>query len=159
MFVKSVLNIVKSDGSKIPYENGKGWKLAAGTYYVDVSLPDAPRSIIHMSWDAALAATINYQGSNMPAYQSESQPYTDNAAAADVALTDTTAGNWITEDPSTAYVPVVTGVTVSNMTLTVAGTNAGGARFDVTNAYRRARIKVVAGTGGFFRCHAHGKGE
>lgn len=157
MFVKATPQAVKSDGTLVSYEIGKGYKLAAGTYYVDVSLPDAARSIVHMTWDAALAGTINYQGSNLPAYKSESAPQTDSSGGVDVSLFDSTAGNWITEDPSAAYVPVVTGVTVSNQTLTLAGSTAGGTRFDVTNAYRRARIKIVASTGGFFRCHAHGK--
>ncbi len=158
MFIKFNANAVKSDGSLVPYEVGKGYKLGVGTYYVDVGIPDAARSIIHMAWDAALAATVTYQGSNLPAYQSESAPMTDSSGAVDVSLFDAVAGNWITEDPTTAYVPVVTGVTVTNQTLTVAGTNAGGTRFDVTNAYRRSRIKISATVGGFFRCHAHGKG-
>lgn len=158
MFVKSIPQAVKSDGTLVPYEIGKGYKLAAGTYYVDVSLPDAARSIVHMTWDTALAGTINYQGSNLPVYKSESAPQTDSSGGGDIALSDGTAGNWITEDPTSAYVPVVTGVTVSNQTLTVAGSTAGGTRFDVTNAYRRARIKIVVTTAGFFRCHAHGKG-
>ncbi len=158
MFVKSVLNIVKSDGTKIPYESGKGWKLVAGTYYVDVSLPDPVGLTVQMTWDQSLAATINYQGSNMPAYASLSAPETDSSAPVDVSLFDGTAGNWITEDSSAVYIPVVPGLTVANMTLTVAGNATGGTRYDLNNSYRRGRIRAIVSTGGYFRCHPHGKG-
>jgi hypothetical protein len=157
MIPKGFVNAVKSDGTLVPYEIGKGYKLGVAVYYFDVSFPDAARSIVHMAWDAALTGTVTYQGSNLPAYKSESAPYTDSSGGVDVSLFDATAGNWITEDPTTAYVPVVTGVTVANQTLTIAGSNAGGTRFDVVNGYRRARIRVNATTGGFFRCHANAK--
>jgi len=159
MFVKSPLIAVKSDGTKVPYEIGSGFKLDVGTYYVDVGIPDADHVSVHVTWDATIVATsVNYQTSNLPAYKSESAPYTDSSGSADVSLVDSTAGNWLTEDPSSAYVPVTTGGTVTNMTLAIAGGTAGGAMFEIANANsRRARMKIVTTTGGFIRVHPHGK--
>lgn len=158
MFVKATPNAVKSDGTLVPYEIGKGYKLAAATYYIDVSIPDAPHVSVHCSWDATIvASSLNYQSSNLPAYKSESAPYTDSSGGVDVSLFDSTAGNWLTEDPSTAYVPI-SGGTVTNMTIAIAGSTAGGALLDIANAnHRRARMKIVVTTAGYFRCHAHGK--
>ena len=161
MFVKSIPSAVKSDGTKVPYEQGQGYNLGIGTYYVDVGIPDADHVSVHCTWDANLVATsLAYESSNLPAYKSESAPYTDSSAAVDVSIyAADTAGLWLTENPSTAYVPIVgAGATVSNMTIAITGGAAGGAMLDLANVgHRRDRMKVVTTTGGYFRCHAHGK--
>lgn len=159
MITKQPQVAVKSDGSTIPYEIGLGFKLGIGTYYVDVSFPDTAVSSVHCTWDSALVATsLNYQESNLPAFKSLTQPMADKDSAVDVSLYDGTAGNWITLDPSTAYVPAGTGITVTNMTVAIAGGTANGTIFDLSGACgRRGRMKIVTTTGGYFRCHPHGK--
>lgn len=161
MFVKSLPLAVKSDGTKVPYEVGFGYNLGVGTWYIDASMPDPGAVSIHCAWDANLVATsINYESSNMPAYKSASAPYTDSSGAADVAInTADTTGLWITENPSTAYVPIVgAGATVTNMTIAVAGGAAGGAMFNISNVnHRRGRTKLVVTTAGYYRQHTHGK--
>jgi|SRR3954466_400998 len=159
MFTKSIPDAVKSDGSRVPYEPGKGYKLAAGTYYVDCSMPDAVNASTHVSWDATLIATsINIQTTGMPGYASASAPFTDNSAPADVTnITVDTAGLWLTQNPTTAYVPCIGG-TVTNMTIAVGGGTAGACEFDLGNyASRRCRTKLVITTGGYLRLHTHGK--
>ena len=160
MFVKSIPNAVKSDGTLVPNEIGKGYSLGIGTYYIDVGIPDADHVSVHCTWDANIVFTsLAYQSSNLPAYASESAPYTDSSGAVDVSIYEAdTGGVWLTENPSTAYVPIVgTGVTVTDMTVAATG-GAGGAMFEFAAATsRRARMKIVTTTGGYFRCHAHGK--
>lgn len=160
MFVKSIPNAVSSGGTKVPYEPGKGYNLAANTtYYIDASVPDAGKISIHCTWDNAIVITsLAYESSNMPAYASVSDPYTDSSGAADVSnITADTAGLWLTQNPSTAYVPVVGG-TVTNATVAVSGGTAGGAMFEISQSDRRGRTKVAVGsTGGYLRQHTHGK--
>ena len=159
MIVKHPTVAYKSDGTTVPYEVGKGFNLGIGTYYIDVGLPDASTLSVHVSWDAALVATsLNYQDSNLPAFKSETQPYADKDAGNDVTIYDGTAGNWVTQDASTAYIPAGTGFTVTNMTIAIAGGTANGTILNIGNSgARRGRMKITTTTGGYFRCHAHGK--
>src|SRR6185312_4693971 len=124
MFSKQIPPAVKSDGTQVPYEPGKCYKLGVGTYYIDCSMPDAVNSTVHCAWDATLVANVSgivVQTSGMSAFASLSHPYSDNAAAADVTnITPDTNGLWLTQNPSTAYVPCVNGA-VTNMTVKVAG--------------------------------------
>lgn len=149
---------IKSDGTtKVPYEIGKGYNLGIGTWFIDVSLPDPVNLAIHVTWDANLAGTVNYQDSNLPAFESESAPYTDSSGGTDVSLVDATSGNWLPQNMTTGSITTTTGATVSTNTLTIAGGTAGGARFDVVDAARRGRMQLVLSAGGYFRNHAHGK--
>lgn len=159
MIVRLPPDAVKSDGTKVPQEPGVGAKLGVGTYYFDVSIPDGPTSSIHMTWDAVLAATsINFQDSNLPAYKGAGGAATDKDSGADVAINDNANGNWVTQDPSTAYIPSGSGYTITNMTVAVTGGTANGTILDIGNVgSRRGRIKIVVTTGGFFRCYPHGK--
>jgi hypothetical protein len=72
---------------------------------------------------------------------------------------DTTAGNWIQENPSTAIVAVSgVGNSSSSATVTAGGSNVGGCTFHLGNiGTRRVRIKVVTTVGGLVRCAVHGK--
>ena len=148
---------LKADGTTVPSEPGKGCKLpSTGNWYFDVSVPDGATASVHLIWDAALAATINLQDTNAPQFKRPS----DADSGTDVALNDETAGNWMTEDASTAYVPVIgTGNSVANMTITAGGTHAGAAMYSLGNlGTRRQRIMVAVTTAGTIRVLAHGKG-
>ena len=149
----------KADVNKttVPSEPGLGCKLpSTGNWYFDVSVPDGPTESVHLIWDAALAGTINIQDTNAPQFKRPS----DADSGTDVSLIDETAGNWITEDASTAYVPIVgSGNSVANMTITAGGSAAGGAMLNVGNlGTRRQRIRVIVTTPGTIRVLAHGKG-
>jgi hypothetical protein len=148
---------VKSDGTFVPQEPGLGAKLAVAQYYFDCAYPDATTESVHVVWDATFAGAITIQDSNLPAYKSANAFVSDVDSGIDVSIFDGNAGNWITENPSTAYVPVSGGATVSNMTVTVtAGPN--GAMFNLGNmGSRRVRLSVNCTTGGYLRVAPHGK--
>jgi hypothetical protein len=150
---------ISSAGVKIVHEPGLGCKLGVGTYYFDVSSADVPTESVHMSWDAAVTATVTFQDSNMPPYKGAGGAYFASNAPVDVSAFNGTAGNWVTEDPSTAYIPAGTGFTVTNMSVSVAGTDAGGTIWNLSNlGTRRGRMKVVTTVGGYVRCLSWGKG-
>jgi len=149
---------VKSDGTKVPYEPGKGYNLGVGTYYIDCSVPDAQTINVHCTWDTVLVATsIKYQTSGLPAFASLSQPYSDNAAAADITIRAATGtGTWVTR--TFAVAPDGAGGTFTTTSMAVAGGTAGGGLFVApNNADRRSRTEIITTTGGFLRQHTHGK--
>lgn len=79
----------------------------------------------------------------------------------DVTDFDATAGRWLDEDPTTAFVAVDgTGWSASNGVVAVTGGNLGGARWNLgEDAAHRTRLAVVVGaTGGTLRVSKHGKG-
>jgi hypothetical protein len=122
-----------------------GHTLTAGTYYFPIDTVDD--SLLHctLKWNAAFAATITLESTDFPAAQSNQ--------VADVTDWSSTAGDWEQENPTTAYVPIAgTGNSVTNLTITAGGTNAGGASVHLGNmGARRLRWKVVCGTGGLLR--------
>lgn len=146
---------IKSDGTIAPVEPGVGVTLGVGTWFVPVNAPDAPTETIHFMWDAAVVATsINYQDCNAPRYKRGN--YKDSGD--DVSDIDQTSGHWVTQDPSTAYVPAGAGYTVTNMTVAVAGGTANGTVFELGNlGTKRGRMKVVLTTGGKMRFLPHAK--
>lgn len=161
MFTKYPTFAVKADGTKIPYEPGKGFQIpSTGNWYFDVSIPDVANTSIHFAWDANLAASsLNYQDSNLPDFKHPSAMNHDPDGGVDVALNNEVAGNWITQDPSTSYIPSGSGYTITNNTIAVTGGTAGGTMMQIGNvSTRRRRIKLVVTTIGLFRCHAHGVG-
>lgn len=141
------LQPIKSDDTPAvasPSDGAGFYTLGVGTYYVDLSIFDATYLSAHMRWNAALAATITFWCSDF--------------SKVDASLTDTTAGNWIQEDPSTAYIPAGTGYTIANMTITVAGTDAGGTRANLTGyAAGRIRARIVVTVAGVIRVAHFGK--
>ena len=157
-----------ADGSVVSFvqsktETGSGCTLTTGHTYVFVlgsvmaPVPSQASLVsVQLYWAAAVAGTITVETCNFPKYGGTGDPRT---GAVDVSDYTTTAGLWQLQNPSTAYVPVAgTGNTVSNMTVTAGGTNAGGCEFDLGNlGARRVRVKVVATTGGLVRCNVHGK--
>lgn len=83
-----------------------------------------------------------------------------NHEVVDVLDTSNTAGEWVTEDPSTAFVGVDgTGWSVSSGVVAAAGSGVGGALWHVSDsgAARTRLVVVVGGTGGTLRVSAHGK--
>lgn len=134
---------------------GAGVTLANGiTYMFPFGGAESPLESIHCKWDAAIIITsITIEDCNFP-------KRADGAGGVDVADDDTTAGSWIDEDPSTAFVGTVgAGTTVVNGVVGVPGGAAGGCMFHLGNfGARRGRIKVVVGaTGGLLRVWGHGK--
>lgn len=160
MFRKSIPNVaVKSDGTTVDYEIGKGYSLGVGTWYVDASMPDPSTLSIHCMWDTNLIATsIKYQSSNAPAYKSLSQPYTDNAAAADITAFAAPGGGWVSRTLAAAPDVVGTGATSSTAGFVLAGGGAGGGIISLANnGDGRGRIEIVVTTPGFYRQYTHGK--
>ena len=158
MIIKQPSQAMKSDGTLVPLELGKGFNLATGTWYIDVSMSDAKAFSIHCTWDATFAcSSMQYQGSNLPAYKGAPGSNTDKDAGADVALNDATAGNWIVPDPNATYVATGTGITVTGTSAAVATANAGGTMFALNDYSRRGRLAIVVTTAGYLRCDVHGK--
>ncbi len=114
--------------------------LAAGTYYFVAEIAGALLFSLHCVWDGALAGVLSLADSNRK--QAILEPV------------DTTPGRWITENLSTAYLPMdpVSGAaTVSNMTLTILGSAPGGCMYNLGNIGSAVvRAKIVVSTGGKF---------
>jgi hypothetical protein len=125
---------------------GAGTGLVSGTALVSA----------HIKWAAALVATFTLEVTCFP-------PRENGAVIGPNDVTDYSAvvGEWVQFNPTTSYVPVVgTGNTVTAVTITAGGTNAGAAVIEMGMfASRRARIKcVVTTTGGLVRLGVAGKG-
>lgn len=132
----------------------KGATLASGTTYViPLGGESAPLESIHIIWDAAIVVVITFEDSNMPSALG------GPGGLADVSNFDSTAGNWIQENPTSAVVSISGGASATNLTITTAGTTAGGAMIHIGNfGARRSRLKLaVGGTGGVIRVMLHGK--
>lgn len=147
--------------------NSKGCTLASGTTYVfpfgherSAITVETALASMHLKWDASVIVTFTIETCNFPATLSG-----NGQGAIDVASYDNAKGNWIQENPTTAYISVTStdgttgGATVTGATIVVAGGTAGGCLIHLGNlGARRCRIKaVVGGTGGVVRAYAHGK--
>lgn len=119
---------------------------AVGTSYYGVGGDSSIVQHIHLQWDASLIAVISFETSD----------FKDVSASTPSA----TAGDWITENPTTAYIATASGggVAIANMTITIAGGTANGASVHVGNlGSRRLRVKVVCTQAGFLRIGSAGK--
>jgi hypothetical protein len=130
------------------------YPLAAGqTYYYILGGPDAPIISGHITAYASAAAA------NGLIITSATVQDCDHSEL-DVTNFSSTVGEWVDEDPSSAFVGADgTGWSATNGVLAATGAGLGGARFNVadTAAYR-TRVKVVVGaTGGPLRVSSHGK--
>lgn len=148
-------------GAKVePNEVTGALTLTNTTYYIElgssesVALVETALTGVHLKWNAAFAATITFETSNLPRYR-----HGRDSGPDDVTPWSATAGDWIPEDPTAAEVSVVgTGNSASGLSITAGGTNAGGATIHVGNlGTRRARLVVVCTTGGTLRAVANGK--
>lgn len=151
----TICNPIKSDGTLEVEDDGAlgpgAFTLASGTtYYFPLvgGYESADKLSVHLVHDAAIIITsATIEDSNFPAPAL--------LEGADVGFSkswfNSTAGFWIDEDPSTAFVGTVgAGTSASNGVVATAGSAAGGAMWHFVDACsRRARLKVVVGgTGG-----------
>jgi len=153
----SYITPIKSDGTvetEDGTEFGRGsYTLASGTrYFYVIGGADAPFNSIHFQWDASIIITsLTVEDCNFPPVARG-----DGAGGAgDVSDFSVAAGDWIDEDPSTAFVGTVgAGVTVTSGVVAVAGGAQGGCMFHVVDTgARRTRVNMlVGGTGGEARC-------
>lgn len=149
-----------SDGAVTPAVHGaptRGCTLVTGTTYVfPLDVNGAPLESVHLKWDVAVIVTFTIETSNFP----KSERNISNGPV-DVTDHSAVAGEWMQENPTTAYVSGsgVGGMTATNLTLVVAGGTAGGSTIHLGNlGTRRCRVKaVVGGTGGVVRCGINGK--
>lgn len=150
--------IAASDSSTLAIDKtGHATLLANATYYfplgddttststVDRNMSSVRRASLEraqVQWDALVAMTVTIEDTIWP----------------DVSPSSTVAGDWLQQNPSTAYVPV-TGGSAVNATVTVAGGSLGGCGYDLGNfGGSRLRVKLVVGaTGGSVRVGQCGK--
>lgn len=153
-----------STGTVVPYkQTDKGVTLGIGTYYFMMGTQDAVlnsqavMSSCHVAWAAAVAGLITLETCNFPATIGGA---TTNQGGVDVGDSDTTVGNWIQENPSTAIVSTAgSGNSSTAATVTMGGSAIGGCTYQLGNiSTKRARLKVVTTVGGIVRCNVHGKG-
>jgi len=142
-----------------------GVTLASGTTYFfpfgswKASVPAESATVsTHFRWDSAIIVTLTLETCNFPTTW---QP-ADSRGPVDVSDFDTTAGNWMQENPTSGVYVSGSGsggLTATNLTLVVAGGTAGGSTINLGNfGMRRGRWRaVVGGTGGLMRCAIWGK--
>jgi hypothetical protein len=121
-------------------------------YFPIMGEEDADLLSIQIVPGAAIAGVFTVESCNLPSKRNGTGPD-------DVTLYNETAGYWIKEDPSTAYVATIgSGWSVSNLTLTRTAAAGGGAMIHLGNVgARRLRVKAAITTGGTVRIIAHGK--
>lgn len=153
---------IKSDGTTPNPATSPldGYALEAATYYIPLGSSDAPICIetallaYQLIFNAALAATITLEGTNLPLRPEGQQ------GGSDCSDVETGTGKWMTiAAPTGADVQKLgTDNTNSGITLTAGGTNAGGFVVNVPNAgMRRYRLKVVVTNAGNLRTAVAGK--
>lgn len=140
---------VQEIDSDTTFENARGlFTLAAATTYYFV-LPVGASTIadIHLTHDLAIAIT-------------SAKIETCSHGRTEVEDNSVIAGEWMDQDPSTAFVALVgAGTTHTSGVVAVVAGNAGGADWQVSGfAAARARLAVVVGgTGGEVRLSFCGK--
>lgn len=141
---------IDNTGVAIAGDSARGmYTLTAGsTVFFVLGGAEAPNiSATLTGYDAALILTsVTWQDTDHPEQ--------------DVTNHSVVAGEWITEDPATAFVGADgAGWVPTNGVLAVAGGALGGARWNVvsTASYRQRLAVVVGGTGGRVRVTSHGK--
>lgn len=120
------------------------------TYLFPLNGADAKIVSVQIQHDAAIAYVATIETCNFPDLVDDSDG---------VAWYSTTAGHWIDEDPTTAFVGIVgANTTASNGVVTTTAGALGGALWHVgNNGARRMRLKVVCSTGGEVRVAAWAK--
>lgn len=149
----SFVTPIKSDGvaqvqSATEFGRGAFTLLAGTTYFFPLGGQDTPRLSAHIQWDAAIAITAGkLEDSNFPEGTSAVEWFDDDA------------GEWIDEDPTTAFVGVVSaGTTVTNGVVAHTAGAKGGAMFHIDTGARRTRLRIdVGATGGEVRVSVWGK--
>jgi hypothetical protein len=147
--LKSDGSLEVHDGSETTFATGRGvFTLAALTTYY-FPLPVGASSIFdcHLTHDAVIVLT-------------SAKIASCSHAAKDVSDVSVVGGEWIDQDPSTAFVGTVgAGTTATNGVAAVAGGTAGGCNWLVSGfGAERGRLEVVVGaTGGEVRVSFTGK--
>lgn len=138
----------KSDGTSPAFTVGSGNLLILSTtYYFPFGGEGHSLISLHARWPSTLIITsATIEDCNFPS---------------DVTDWDTALGNWVDEDPSTAFVALKgIGVTAPNGVVVATGdAGGGGAMWHIGNwgANRGRLVVVVGGTGGIFRLAASRK--
>lgn len=123
---------------------GRGtFQLVAGTYFFRLGGHDTPYKSCQLQWDATLAGVATIEDTNF----------------SDVLSHSVAVGDWIDEDPTTAFVGTVgAGAAVTNGVLTITAGAQGGALWHIADtAARRTRLKLVVSTPGACRVAEWGK--
>lgn len=158
------LSAIKADGTPAPNDPANGCTLSSGTWYFPFGGSDAPLPgetalvTLQLQWAAAVAGTITFETCNYPKYRDGRR----EQGAIDVADNDgnATRTNWVQQNPTSGYVPIPTGAgnSVSGLTITAGGTNAGGTGVDLGNfGWKRGRVKLVLTVGGLVRVNINAK--
>lgn len=148
-----VAAILTSDGSVVqPDENGDV-TLTVATYVFVLGGAESELVSVHIKTGTAIAGTFTIETSNFPKFKGDI-----SGPTVDIADYSTTTGDWIKEDPTTAYVGSTgTGWTITNLTLAKTA-GAGGALIHLGNlGCKRTRLKAVITTGGKVRVNRHAK--
>lgn len=123
------------------------YTLASSTvYYAEINVQTSPCESIHLQSSSALVGTVTVE--------------TSDFGTTDVSSVSTTAGDWIQQNPSAAYVATAgTGVTPTALSIAFAGGGSGGgAQINLTGlAPARLRLKLDITTGGTIRIAHSGK--
>jgi len=122
-----------------------------GTYYFIPDTVDDEFVHLTLRWAAAVAGTITLETTDYPSVLRD-------GSTVDVSDFQASGQDW---DPEAAGIGLAsvagTGNSLSGLTLTLGGTNAGKARFNLYNlASRRLRVKLVASAGGIIRVACNG---
>ncbi len=121
--------------------------LAGTTYFFPLGGQDAPWLDAQCQWDSAIVITsITVETCSFP--EGEVSDFSD------------AAGEWLKQNPSTAFVATAgAGTTVASGVVAVAGGAQGGCDFQMAeNCARRTRLAVAVGaTGGAMRVGTWGK--
>lgn len=116
---------------------------AVTTSYYGVGGDSSIVQHVHLKWDAVFAAVITFETSDF----TELDPTVAGSA-----------GDWIQENPTTAYVGSTPAGLAVNLTITVPGGTAGGASVHVGNlGSYLMRVKVVCSVAGQLRIACAGK--
>lgn len=150
--------ITAGTGALVRAKVGAGVTLANATvYYFMLGGEDAPLEHVQLKWDTAFVGVFTIETCAFP------RKLGVGSDSDDVTDTDETEGNWIKEDPPTAYVALdgtggAGAATVANLTVTVAGGSAGGCSIHLGNlGALRCRVKAVVTTGGLVRAGCNRK--
>lgn len=155
---------LSTDGTIVPFlQANLGCTLGAHTYYfaLGTELAPMPSQAVDLSigleWAALVAGVFTVEVCNFPLHVNGV-----GQGAIDVADWSTKAGDWVQYNPAltgSIYANAVgTGNSVSALTITAGGTNAGGAIINIPDVgFRRVRIKAVLSVGGVVRVSRHGK--
>lgn len=159
------LSAIKADGTvAAPDKDGVITFPSTGTWFIELGSTDAPmcEEVVdlsaHLKWNAALAGTGTFEWTNFPATRGDQS----GQGAADTATHENAgAGNWVQDNDATGdKVSTVVGAgnSVTNLTITLGGTNAGAIGLQLKDrSARRYRIKLALTVVGTLRVVAHGK--